>query len=149
MASSPPILVAEDDQNDAFILKRALEEAGANCPVHFCGDGVEARSYFRGEGPYDDRKTFALPWLVITDLKMPKMDGMDLLKWLRGHPDYKIIPIVVLSASGQFPDIQEAYRSGANSYLVKPSGYNNLVEMMKLVLGYWRICETPHLLQLV
>ena len=149
MRNHAPILVAEDDENDAFILKRALEEAGATCPVHFCADGAEARSYFRGEGLYDDRKRFALPWLLITDLKMPKIDGLDLLKWVRAHPDYRMIPTIVLSASGQFPDIQEAYRSGANSYLVKPSGYNNLVERMKLLLGYWQICEKPHLLQLV
>jgi CheY-like chemotaxis protein len=142
-------LVAEDDENDAFILKRALEEAGATCPIHFCSNGAEARSYLCGEGAYDDRKRFALPWLVITDLKMPKVDGLDLLRWVRGQPEYRMIPTIVLSASGQFPDIQEAYRLGANSYMVKPSGYRNLVEMMKLLLGYWHACEKPHLMQLV
>jgi CheY-like chemotaxis protein len=149
MDKNGPILIAEDDANDAFILKRALVEAGATGPIHFCANGAEVCSYLRGEGQYDDRARFALPWLVITDLKMPQLDGLDLLRWIRAHPDFGLIPVIMLSASGQFIDVQEAYRMGANSYLVKPSGYNNMVEMMKQVLGYWRICETPHFLQLV
>jgi CheY-like chemotaxis protein len=143
MDTEAPILIAEDDQNDAFIVKRALTEAGATCPIHFCKDGLEVRAYLQREGTYSDCAQFALPWLLITDLKMPRMDGLELLKWLRTNADCGFIPAIMLSASGQFSDIQEAYRLGANSYLVKPSSYHTLVKMMKLALGYWEMCEKP------
>jgi CheY-like chemotaxis protein len=136
-----PILIAEDDVNDAFIVKRALQEAGATCPVHFCKDGLEARAYLCGEEPYSDPKQ--LPWLLITDLKMPRMNGLELLKWLRGNADSGLIPTIVLSASGQYSDIREAYRLGANSYLIKPTSYLDLVKAMKLIVGYWGMCARP------
>ena len=143
MDAEAPILIAEDDENDAFIVRRALQEAGAHCPVHFCKDGLEVRAFLCGEAPYGDRQQFTLPWLLITDLKMPRMNGLELLKWLRGHSGCGLIPTIMLSASGQFCDIQEAYRLGANSYLVKPSSYKDLVEAMKLIVGYWGICARP------
>jgi CheY-like chemotaxis protein len=148
MDTKSPILVAEDDENDAFIVNRALQEAGVGCPVYFCKDGLQVQAYLGGEGPYSDRNEFALPWLLITDLKMPKMDGLELLRWLRNQSGCGFIPTIVLSASRQPPDIEEAYRLGVNSYLVKPSNFQNLVEMMKLVLGYWGICEKPPVKQL-
>lgn len=147
MDSNSPILVAEDDRNDAFILERALREVGVTCPIYFCQHGFEVRAYLSGEGIYSDRRRFALPWLLITDLKMPKMDGLEFLKWRQQHPEYRIIPTIVLSASGQPSDIEEAYLLGANSYLVKPSGYNYLTEMMKVLLIYWRMCATPQPVQ--
>lgn len=143
MDSNSPILVAEDDENDAFILKRALAQAGATCPVHFCKDGLAVQAYLGAEEPYSDRNRFTWPWILVVDLKMPKMDGLELLKWLRAHPEYKHMPAVVLTASRQPSDVKEAYRSGASSYLVKPSNYESLVEMMKLFLSYWEMCERP------
>jgi CheY-like chemotaxis protein len=101
------------------------------------------------EGVYCDRKRFALPWLIITDLKMPRMNGLELLKWLQEHEEFRLIPIIMLSASGQLSDIEKAYRFGARSYLVKPSNFKSLVETMKLVLSYWIACEKPHLQHLV
>jgi DNA-binding NarL/FixJ family response regulator len=71
------------------------------------------------------------------------MNGLELLKWLRGHADSGLIPTIVLSASAQYSDIQEAYRLGANSYLVKPSSYQELVKAMKLIVGYWGMCARP------
>lgn len=143
MDSNSPILVAEDDENDAFILKRALDQAGATCPVHFCRDGFAVQAYFSGEDPYGDRKRFPWPWVLIVDLKMPKMGGLELLKWLRAHPEHRHMPAVVLTASRQPSDVREAYHAGASSYLVKPSNYESLVEMMKLFLSYWGMCERP------
>jgi CheY-like chemotaxis protein len=144
MDANSPILVAEDDENDAFILKRAMAQAGATCPVHFCRDGLAVQAYLQGDDPYGDRTRFAWPWVLIVDLKMPRMDGLELLKWLRTHSEFNFIPAVVLTASRQPSDVLEAYRSGARSYFVKPSNYQNLVEMLKLLLNYWEMCEKPN-----
>lgn len=143
MDANSPILVAEDDENDAFILKRALDQAGVICPVHFCKDGLAVQAYLCGQEPYGNRNTFAWPWILFIDLKMPRMDGFELLKWLRAHPDFNSIPAVVLTASRQASDVLDAYRSGACSYFVKPSSYKDLVELMKRLLNYWEMCEIP------
>jgi len=139
-----PILIAEDDENDAIILERALRQIGFGDHFYLCHDGTEVIAYLCGQGEFGNRAVFPFPHVLITDLKMPRMGGMDLLKWLHRHPECNIIPKIVLTASRQGSDIQEAYRWGANSYLVKPAGYQRLIHMLKLVLDYWRICERPH-----
>src|ERR1700743_3582982 len=105
-----PILIAEDDENDAIILERALRKVGFNNPFHFCRDGTEVLRYLRGEEPYQNRETFPFPRMLITDLKMPKMGGIEVLKWLHGHPECNLIPKVVLTASRQPGDIKEGYK---------------------------------------
>jgi CheY-like chemotaxis protein len=138
-----PILIAEDDENDAIILERALRRVGFSNPFRFCRDGTEVVAYLRGEGEYQDREKFPFPRILITDLKMPKMGGIEILKWLYHHPECNLIPKVVLSASKHASDIQEAYKWGANSYLVKPGGYEGLTQVMKLFFDYWNMCEKP------
>jgi len=138
-----PILIAEDDENDAIILERALRKVGFKNPVHFCRDGTEVLDYLRGEGPFNDREKFPFPRMLITDLKMPKMGGIEILKWLYHHSDCNLIPKIVLTASKHASDVQEAYKWGANSYLVKPGGYESLTQMLKLFFDYWNMCEKP------
>ena len=138
-----PILIAEDDENDAIILERALHKVGFMNPVRFCSDGTEVISYLRGDEPYQDRANFPFPLIVITDLKMPKMGGIEVLKWLHDHPEYNLVPKIVLSASKHASDIQQAYQWGASSYLVKPGGYDSLTKMLKLFFDYWEMCEKP------
>jgi len=140
-----PILIAEDDENDAIILERALRKVGFANPFHFCRDGTEVIAYLRGDEPYNNRQTFPFPRIVITDLKMPKMGGIEILKWLYEHPDCSLIPKIVLTASRQACDVKEAYKWGANSYLVKPGGYEDLTRMLKLFFDYWEMCEVPQL----
>ena len=140
-----PILIAEDDENDAIILERALRKVGVENPFHFCRDGIEVLEYLRGEGPYHDRVNFPFPRVLITDLKMPKMGGLEILKWLHLHTECNVIPKIVFTASKQASDIQEAYKFGANSYLVKPGGYERLTEMLKLFFDYWNMCKQPAL----
>ena len=140
-----PILIAEDDENDVIILERALRQVGFQNPFYVCRDGAEVVSYIRGLGDFSDRAKFPFPRILITDLKMPKMDGLQLLKWLHDHPECNVIPRIVLTASRQVSDIQEAYKLGANSYLVKPGGYQQLTQMLKLVFNYWEMCEKPRL----
>jgi CheY-like chemotaxis protein len=138
-----PILIAEDDENDVLMLQRALRKAGFTNPFHICPNGADAIVYLKGEPPYEDREKFRFPRLVITDLKMPQMDGFELLTWLQNHPDCNMIPKLVLSASRQQEDVKRAYRLGANSYLVKPSSFEDLVGNLRLCLEYWSICEKP------
>ncbi len=140
-----PILIAEDDENDVIILERALREVGFRNPFHVCRDGSEVLAYFCGEGEFADRARFPFPRLLITDLKMPKVDGMQVLKWLYEHPECNLIPRIVLTASRQASDIQQAYKSGVNSYLVKPASYEQLTRMLKLLFDYWEMCEKPQL----
>lgn len=140
-----PILIAEDDENDILILERALRKVGFTNPFHVCRDGAEVVEYLCGEGKYADRQKYPFPRILITDLKMPKMDGLQLLRWLHDHPQCNIIPRIVLSASRQPSDVQEAYKWGVNSYLVKPGSYEQLVQMLKVVFDYWEICEKPAL----
>jgi len=138
-----PILIGEDDENDAIILERALRKVGFQNPFRFCRDGTDVIEYLKAEGRYQDRREFPFPRVLITDLKMPKMGGIEILKWLYHHPECNLIPKIVFTASRQASDVQEAYRWGANSYLVKPGGYERLREMLKLFFDYWNMCEIP------
>lgn len=140
-----PILIGEDDENDAIILERALRKVGFTNPFRFCQDGVELLSYLQGEGRYANRNEFPFPRILILDLKMPKMGGIEILKWLYHHQECNLIPKIVFSASSHASDIQEAYKWGANSYLVKPGGYEALTRMLKIFFDYWSICEKPQL----
>jgi len=138
-----PILIGEDDENDAIILERALRKVGFMNPFRFCRDGTEVLDYLQGADPFGNRTEYPFPRVLITDLKMPKMGGIDILKWLYHHPECNVIPKIVFTASRQAQDIKEAYKWGANSYLVKPGGYEKLTQMLKIFFDYWHLCEKP------
>lgn len=137
--------MAEDDQNDVLLLRRALATAGFTTPVHICENGIEAIKYLKGEPPYEDREKFRFPRLLITDLKMPQMDGFELLAWLQAHTECNVIPRIVLSASQREDDVRRAYRLGVNSYLVKPINFDKLVGSLRLMFDYWEMCRKPQL----
>jgi CheY-like chemotaxis protein len=139
------ILVAEDDPNDVLLLKRAFLKNGLNNPVHTSPDGDDAINYLQGEGPYRDRQKYPFPSLLITDLKMPRSSGFDILKWLHSHPDCQIIPVIVFSASRQEQDILMAYRSGANAFIHKPATFEKLTEIIRITAEFWNLCEKPSL----
>ncbi len=143
MDTDLPILIAEDDENDAFILQRALRNAGFHNPFHISPDGADVIRYLKGEAPYHDREKFHFPRIIITDLKMPNIDGFELLEWLKNHEHCNIIPRLVFSSSQQPQDVSRAYRLGANSYLLKPATFEELVEQLKVVLRYWNLCQKP------
>lgn len=137
------ILVLEDDENDAFLLRRALTRLNITNPMHVVVDGEEAVAYLTGAGQYADRTTYPLPGLIITDLKMPRKSGMEVLKWLSEHRELSLIPTLVLTSSKEQTDIARAYGFGANSYMVKPSDFKDLEKMMSLIHEYWTVCERP------
>jgi CheY-like chemotaxis protein len=137
------ILVAEDNEDDAAILKKALQRAGFSNPVHICPNGTEAIRYLQGESLFADRKQFPFPRLLVTDLKMPGMDGFQLLDWIQSHPEFNVVPRVVLSTSDNSNDVTRAYQLGANSYLLKPATFEELTANLQLALAYWKMCLKP------
>jgi len=138
-------LVVEDDENDVFLLQRAFKKTGLNLPVHACRDGADAMSYLKGEGKYSDRSTYPFPRVLITDLKMPRCSGFDLLRWLHEHPECNLIPKIVLSASAAMEDVKLAYQLGANCYFRKPVKADELIELVTVAQTFWMKAELPPL----
>jgi CheY-like chemotaxis protein len=131
------ILVAEDDMGDILLLRRAFMKAGVRQPVYFAQDGQEVIDYLSGHPPFTNPIKYPLPQLLLLDLKLPQIDGFQVLEWLRRQPALKHVLVIVLSASGHPRDVERAYSLGANSYLVKPQDPQDLVMMVQRIEQYW------------
>ena len=131
------ILLVEDDKNDVFFFQRAMEKAGLTCPLRIARDGGEAIDYLSGIGTFADRVRFPLPCMVLLDLNLPRQHGLEVLQWIRGHAPDPAVPVIVLTSSTLDRDVREAYRLGANSYLSKPSGSEDLVALVRMLGAYW------------
>lgn len=142
MSGHTAILVADDDQNDVFFLRRALQKSGLAHSFFHVPDGQEAIDYLRGEASYADRTRYPLPALLFLDLKMPKVDGFDVLAWLRTKSELKSLPVVVLSSSSREDDMERARQMGANDYRVKPSEFEDLLLMARDVAARWLTLDT-------
>ena len=136
------ILLVEDDENDVFFMQQAMKTAGVLNPIRVASDGRQAIDYFKGTGKFVDREEFPLPYLVLLDLKLPHMMGLDVLKWIRQESEVSAI-VVVLTSSKEEADIATAYRLGANGYLVKPPDVNQLTDMAKSIKDFWLTQNTP------
>jgi CheY-like chemotaxis protein len=134
---SQVILVVEDDPNDVLLIQRAFAKARIVNPLRIVSHGDEAVAYLSGEGQFADRETYPFPVLVLLDLKLPRRSGLEVLGWIRARPGLKRLPIVVLTSSKESVDINRAYDLGANSYLVKPVGFDSLLELVKSLEVYW------------
>ena len=131
------ILHVDDDPNDVVLLEHACRKAGLDLRLHGANDGDQAMAYLSGAAPYSDRAQHPLPGLVLLDLKMPRVSGFDVLTWIRRREKFRRIPVIVLSSSNHDADVKRAYALGANSYLVKPVGFEALVELVRSVYNYW------------
>jgi len=131
------ILVVEDDPNDVLLIQRAFSKARILNPVRTVSNGDEAVAYVSGDGQYADREAYPFPVLVLLDLKLPRRSGLEVLAWVRSQPGLKRLPVVVLTSSRESSDINRAYDLGANSYLVKPVGFDSLLELVKSLEVYW------------
>jgi CheY-like chemotaxis protein len=125
------VLHVDDNPNDTALLQVACARAAVNFELHNIGDGRQVIEYLKGTGQYADRSRFQLPELVLLDLKMPRMEGLDVLKWIRNHSTLANLPVIVLSGSELQEDIREAYAVGANSYLVKPMSFSSLINLVQ------------------
>jgi CheY-like chemotaxis protein len=140
---SETILVVEDDENDLMFVKMALKKAGVTNPVQVAKDGQQVLDYFQGNGKFAVRAAFPLPYLVLLDLKLPYVMGLDVLAWIRGQPQFRSTIVIVLTSSHYAEDIGKAYQLGANAYLVKPAGLNALEAMMRTLKDFWLTQNTP------
>lgn len=123
-----PILLAEDDPDDHDLFESACLEAGLANPIVWARDGQEAVERLQAGAP---------PALIILDLKMPRLDGLEVLRWIRAGSPAALVPVIVLTASARPEDRTEAYRLGANSFLVKPSRIQDLADLMRCLKSYW------------
>jgi CheY-like chemotaxis protein len=140
------ILVAEDDDNDVFFLERAFKLAQIPNPRCRVKDGEEAIAYLGGDGEFSDRQRHPLPCLMLLDLKMPRKNGFEVLEWARQQPTIKRLPIAILTSSRESPDINRAYDAGANTYLVKPVNFEDLLETIRALNVFWlTLAKTPDL----
>jgi len=124
------LLLAEDLEDDVFIMRRALNAAGILNPLAAVPDGRELCAYLTGSGQYQDRCTFPMPCLIFLDLKMPYQDGFECLEFISTIPALRQIPVVVLTSSAQPKDQSRAYKAGARTYLVKPPGPRDLLAIV-------------------
>lgn len=138
MTTTDLVLVAEDNPDDALLLRRALDKDGIIARVKIVADGEEMLLYLQGLGAYANRSASPLPSLIILDLKMPRMSGLEVLQWINENPDVAVVPTIVLSASNLEKDVRAAYNLGANTYFVKPTTFEELVETMRTVEKYWK-----------
>ena len=141
--SNYTILLVEDDENDAMLMKMAFQKNNIPNPVHWAKDGLEAIEYLNGTEVYADRKLYPFPEVLILDLKMPRMSGLELLAWIREHPEFRVIPTIIMTSSRQDLDIEKAYSLGANTYMVKPCSSEELAKMVKTAHEYWSLSVKP------
>ena len=131
------ILIAEDQEDDILLIRRSLEKAGVRNPIHVVRNGEETIAYLKGEAKSAIQDECRVPSLLLLDLKMPRMDGFEVLRWIRQQPGLKALRIIVLTSSEDIRDVNLAYELGANSYMVKPMDFDQSVEICKFLKDYW------------
>ncbi len=143
--ASCSILHVDDDQNDLLLLEHACRAASLNYLIRSATDGEMAIAYLSGKGTYGNRAVHPLPALVLLDLKMPRKTGFEVLSWIRNEPSLRRILVYIFTSSRHQDDIDRAYELGANAYIVKPVGFERLVEELKAVDLWLRLNEKPTL----
>lgn len=137
------ILVTEDDPDDAFFLHWALRSVDSRNSVQIVSDGADVSAYLEGQGKFADRAKFPFPNALILDLKMPRKTGLDALEWLHEHPEFRVMPTLVLSSAGRANDVVNSYRLGAHSFMLKPGRLEDLQRILQVLNAYWRAVRPP------
>ena len=131
------ILYAEDEPDDIYFLERAFRVAGSPHILNTVTDGEQAIDYLAGEGTFADRGSHSLPALILLDISMPKQSGFDVLKWVRGQPQFKSVPVLMFTSSSRPEDMEKARQLGADDYLLKPSDPLQFVELVRSLQDRW------------
>jgi CheY-like chemotaxis protein len=129
----PVILLAEDDDNDVFFMRRALQKSQVDFAIQVVTDGQQAADYLSGAGKFSNREQYPLPSVILLDLKMPFLDGFEVLAWVRTQPSLNRIPAAVLTSSAEERDRRRARELGARAYFVKPPKPETIVEIVQLI----------------
>ncbi len=137
MITERPILLVEDNPDDEALTLRAFSKNEVRRPVVVAHDGVEAIEYLFGTGEYANRDRHPLPEVILLDLKLPRIDGLEVLRRIRAEEATAMLPVVVLTTSGEPRDVQQAYQLGANSYIRKPVDYQDFVKYIDAIVTYW------------
>ncbi|HZR21789.1 MAG TPA: response regulator [Verrucomicrobiae bacterium] len=137
MQETQVFLLVEDNDNDALLLKRAFARGNLVNPLHILTTGEQALEYLKGTGPFSNRKEYPLPSVMLLDLNLPGMSGFDVLHWIRAQPELSRLRVIVLTSSESIHDVNQAYRLGANSFLIKPMDLEHLCRMTEALSGYW------------
>ena len=141
----PVVLLADDNEDDVLALRHALRRAGIDVPVQVVEDGEEAIAYLRGVGKFSNRAEFPLPDLLLLDLRMPKLDGFEVLEWLRQQPSLAPLRTIVLTMSDDVFDVDRAFALGANSFLTKSMDLLDFGNILEATFNYWlKTTRAPH-----
>jgi CheY-like chemotaxis protein len=143
MSSTLNILAAEDNEDDLFLLQEAFKKNGTTSRLLTVRDGVEAVAYLKGEETYGDRVEYPFPDVLLLDLNMPRMNGFEVLEWLRQDSQCSRLVVHVLTASARKGDVERAYSLRANSFVVKPSRFNDLVAFVKTLHQWHQFTAFP------
>jgi CheY-like chemotaxis protein len=137
------LLLAEDLEDDVFLFERALQRRKISCVVRVASNGKQALEYLSGKAEFADRTAFPLPALVVMDIKMPEMDGLEALKLIRQDEKLSRMPVVIFTSSKREEDVELAYQLGANAYVVKPSDSEQLGETLEVMTKFWFAINVP------
>jgi CheY-like chemotaxis protein len=129
----PAVLLVDDDEQDAALVKRAFERAGLQCPFVRVASGLEAMAYLSGQAPYHDESRYPRAGLILLDIRMPGVDGFEVLRWIRHNPILLGLPVVMLTGSNEIHDATKAYQLGATSFFVKPYDFANYAALSRTI----------------
>jgi CheY-like chemotaxis protein len=134
------ILLAEDEETDVFLLRRAFKDAGVSPTLQVCGDGQAAMEFLQKRCLADDDR---LPSLVVLDLKMPRRTGIDVVEWMRKQPALRCVPALIFTSSARREDVERAYSAGANAFVVKPAATAQRAEIARFFHDWMRLSQAP------
>ena len=134
---SAVVLLVEDREDDILLIRKAFAKAGLTNPLYMVRNGEEAIAYLMGESPFSNRNEYPLPDIILLDLKMPKLDGFETLRWIRHQPGLRNLPVIVLTSSDELKDVNRAYSLGANSFLVKQMDFEDTTQLMRTINEFW------------
>ena len=137
------ILLAENDPAQAEQARGAFKRYCFVNPIFVVSDGTEVLSYLLGEGKFGDRNEYPLPSLLLLDLRMERMHGFDVIRWMRAHPDFRQLPIVVLTSPDEINQVNLAYAMGATSFMMKPVEFVEFVQVSTVIRNHWLWLNTP------
>ena len=137
VSESAVILLAEDEEDYILLIRDAFRRAGIRNPLYVVWNGEEMIHYLMGQGKYANRAEYPLPDLLLLDLKMPRVNGFEVLEWVRNQPGLARLRILVLTSSNEMRDVNKAYQLGANSFMVKPIEFEDLTELCRFIKNFW------------